>query len=546
MTSEVEIGVWVEGVQKWVTGVTRRTTCHDVIKALLRAQQNARIDDSDVNHYVIVERWRKVERPLDHEQRILKVWRTWGEAVGEVRFSLRRVRDGDSCLSSGGGGSSIGRPERSRRRHKWRHAHHSPKETVHPKKLAREDPKFCETMERLMRLVVAQGETIQTQLRRLQEREHQIEQYEQQMHLLRVQNLGTDYLLHSYLKDEQGEMKDEPGSEEKSNDSGVVTEESALNQEEETAVASGTDELDEIVRLLTKIEHMNTRLLHEEEALAGMMNAVQAADEQQKDEAEVLQQELACVALAHAQLVSNVRQNEITLREMETVLWQQRKELEALLREDTESDMETRALQQHLNYIIHLPPTAFRLPEEEEEDEVSKKPVPAPAANSSAPPPPPPPSSSAATTTERVPLVTAQKPTNGNTTLVSILKNSSTKNVIWEEDEEDESPPPLPSCPPPVIDDEDDGDSANNSSLCVSSRSSTSSEASTSSSTSGLSNKVPDSSAPNKSTSSLKSSKTSSERSGKDTDSTDSNSDTGLSSLHSSSDEGVYVLDTLV
>ncbi|XP_068225397.1 LOW QUALITY PROTEIN: ras association domain-containing protein 10-like [Palaemon carinicauda] len=539
MTSEVEIGVWVEGVQKWVTGVTRRTTCHDVIKALLRAQQNARIDDSDVNHYVIVERWRKVERPLDHEQRILKVWRTWGEAVGEVRFSLRRVRDGDSCLSSGGGNSSIGRPERSRRRHKWRHAHHSPKETVHPKKLAREDPKFCETMERLMRLVVAQGETIQTQLRRLQEREHQIEQYEQQMHLLRVQNLGTDYLLHSYLKDDQGEMKDEPGSEEKSNDSGVVTEESALNQEEENAIASGTDELEEIVRLLGKIEQMNTRLLHEEEALAGMLNAVEAADEQQKDEAEILQQELACVALAHAQLVTNARQNEITLREMETVLWQQRKELEALLREDSESDMETRALQQHLNYIIHLPPTAFRLPDEE--GEVSKNTVPPPAMNSSAPPPPPPP----AVTVERVPSVPIAKPTNGNTNLVSILKNSSTKNVIWEEDEEDDDPPPLPACPPPVIDDEDDGDSANNSSLCVSSRSSTSSEASTSSSTSGLNNKVPDNTTTNKSTSTLNSPKNS-ERSGKDTDSTDSNSDTGLSSLHSSSDEGVYVLDTLV
>lgn len=72
MPSEVEIGVWVEGVQKWVTGVTRRTSCHDIIKALLRAQ-SLPAQDSDVIDYVIVERWRKVERPLDHEQRILKV-----------------------------------------------------------------------------------------------------------------------------------------------------------------------------------------------------------------------------------------------------------------------------------------------------------------------------------------------------------------------------------------------------------------------------------------------------------------------------------------
>ena len=74
MTSDVEIGVWVDGVQKWVTGVTRRTTCHDVIKALLRAQGSCnRTHETDVNSYVIVERWRKVEKPLDHEQRLLKV-----------------------------------------------------------------------------------------------------------------------------------------------------------------------------------------------------------------------------------------------------------------------------------------------------------------------------------------------------------------------------------------------------------------------------------------------------------------------------------------
>ena len=69
---ELEIGVWVEGSQKWISGVSRRTTCHDLIKALLRAQ-GQRATDAEVINNVIVERWKKVERPLDHEQRILKV-----------------------------------------------------------------------------------------------------------------------------------------------------------------------------------------------------------------------------------------------------------------------------------------------------------------------------------------------------------------------------------------------------------------------------------------------------------------------------------------
>ncbi|XP_042211747.1 ras association domain-containing protein 10-like [Homarus americanus] len=529
MTSEVEIGVWVEGVQKWVTGVTRRTTCHDIIKALLRAQHNGRADDSDVIQYVIVERWRKVERPLDHEQRILKVWRTWGEAVGEVRFSLRRVRDGEN---GGVNNNSSGRPERSRRRQKWKHAHGS-KETLHPKKLAREDPKFSETMERLMRLVVAQGETIQAQLRRLQEREHQIEQYEQQMHLLRVQNLGTDYLLHSYLKDDQCEAKDEPSSEEKSNDSGVVTEEvveatlgqslEGVTAEEEAATAAGLEEIEEFASILARMEEINTRLLHEEEAFAGMSTAVTAAYEQHKDEAELLQEELLCVTHVHAQLVADVRQNEQTLRDTEVILWEQRKQLEMLLKEETESDLETRALKKHLDYIIHLPPSAFQLPA----DEISDPQV--PTANT--------------VTTNRVPLLNS---CDTNTDILKVSTKPNKKIIV----ENSDIPPPLPMCPPPIMEEdeeEDDRDSAKNSSLCVSSRSSTSSEASTSSSTSGINSKTPSSSAPSKtSSSSPPSSSKTNETGGKDTDSTDSNSDTGLSSLHSSSDEGVYVLDTLV
>ncbi|XP_042872335.1 ras association domain-containing protein 10-like isoform X2 [Penaeus japonicus] len=543
MTSDAEIGVWVDGVQKWVTGVTRRTTCHDVIKALLRAQ-SVRAEDSDVMQYVIVERWRKVERPLDHEQRILKVWRTWGEAVGEVRFSLRKMRDGEAACGAG----SSGRAERSRRRHRMRSVHGS-KEALNPKKLAKDDPKFSETMERLMRLVVAQGETIQTQLRRLQERECQIEQYEQQMHLLRVQNLGRDYLLHSYLKDDSCEAKDDPGSEEKSNDSGVVTEEAAhalegMTPEEEAATSSELEELQQIAAQLSRIEDLNNRLLHEEETMSGMSTAVQAAHEQHKDEAELLQQELVCVAHVHAQLVADVRQNEQRLRDSEAMLWQQRKQLELLLQEEDESDRETQALREHLEYIIHLPPTAFRLPAD------------APVPQAHAPPSAATDATTAATSAPRVPPVNSAIAPVAAAPSSTKLSNKTSKNSPSSEDKD--APPPLPACPPPIDEeeeDEDDGDSAKNSSLCVSSRSSTSSEASTSSNTSGFGSKTPSTSAPKSSSSSsstslpsssLPSSTKASEGGGKDTDSTDSNSDTGLSSLHSSSDEGVYVLDTLV
>ena len=60
--------------------------------------------------------------------------------MSEVRFSLRKVRDGEGGGVGGVDGSS-GRPERSRRRQKMKHAHGS-KETLHPRKVAKEEAKF--------------------------------------------------------------------------------------------------------------------------------------------------------------------------------------------------------------------------------------------------------------------------------------------------------------------------------------------------------------------------------------------------------------------
>lgn len=409
-----------------------------------------------------------------------------------------------------------------------------------------------------MRLVVAQGETIQTQLRRLQERESQIEQYEQQMHLLRVQNLGTDYLLHSYLKDDGGEAKDEPGSEEKSNDSGVVTEDlpdppppaacHRLEAEADKDAAAaglrsgGGEDVEEFAAILTKIEEVNTRLLHEEEALSGLDGAVVAAREQHRDEEALLRQELACVARVHAQLVADARHNEQTLRETEVVLWQQRKQLEALLIEDTESDLETKALREHLDYIIHLPPTAFRLPEDDDPDLVVT------TAGDCVPPLHP------TTTTPSVTRIPSLAAYDGD--LRVALRHDTpgtTTTTKGSTPVADSPPPPLPACPPPGVEEDDDRDSANTSSLCVSSRSSTSSETSsgggisTKSAThtqAGKSSTAPSSSNPASSTTTA--AEKPGEAAGKDTDSTDSNSDTGLSSLHSSSDEATYALDTLV
>jgi len=93
-----EIPVWMDGRCRWVSGICRKTTVNDVLAALLRAEapgpassappptdsEGASLTPSlvtaavnatvpDPSGYVIVERWRGVERRLDGRVRIFKV-----------------------------------------------------------------------------------------------------------------------------------------------------------------------------------------------------------------------------------------------------------------------------------------------------------------------------------------------------------------------------------------------------------------------------------------------------------------------------------------
>ncbi|KAK2147317.1 hypothetical protein LSH36_560g01004 [Paralvinella palmiformis] len=107
---ELEIPVWVGGSEKWVTGLTKRTTCDDVIYALMTFQDGgAAFDAMELQSYALFERWREVERPLKGRTKILKVWRAWGSECRNVRFFVKKVDN--PCES----GSEIMRPRRSRR-----------------------------------------------------------------------------------------------------------------------------------------------------------------------------------------------------------------------------------------------------------------------------------------------------------------------------------------------------------------------------------------------------------------------------------------------
>lgn len=72
-------------------------------------------------------------------------------------------------------------------------------DTVHPKTLLDERAKCRDSIQKLMRIIIAQGTTISTQLAGLKEKEEAIDNFEERMHNLRMRESGRDYLLHTYL-----------------------------------------------------------------------------------------------------------------------------------------------------------------------------------------------------------------------------------------------------------------------------------------------------------------------------------------------------------
>ncbi|XP_075733258.1 ras association domain-containing protein 10 [Rhipicephalus microplus] len=237
-----EIPVWVGGVQKWVTGVGRKTTCEEVVRALLASSRSSRKSASqgvyhgaDPLQYALVEVCpRGIERRLEGDSRILKLW----NSEDDVRLSLRRVRCWSSTTSSPTSDSCVAEPPRHhhRRRHHHHHSHHrrgqasggsssttttsssaSPRllRTVHPRKLSASVGALStsqnqhggqqehavlqnEELAELVKRVICQGETLERQAALLARRDAEIEHHEAKKHAMRVRQMGPDYMLDGY------------------------------------------------------------------------------------------------------------------------------------------------------------------------------------------------------------------------------------------------------------------------------------------------------------------------------------------------------------
>lgn len=92
-----EIQVTVCGEEKVVCGVTKHTTCLDMVQALLddhkTVPESKRQLHGDAKDFCLVERWKGFERALPPLTRILRLWCAWGDQRPAVQFILFKTSD---------------------------------------------------------------------------------------------------------------------------------------------------------------------------------------------------------------------------------------------------------------------------------------------------------------------------------------------------------------------------------------------------------------------------------------------------------------------
>lgn len=226
--------MWVCREEKLVSGLTKRTTCADVVRVLLEDQNllqgvSAAMLSGSPQSYCVVEKWRGFERILPNKTRILRLWSAWGDEQENVRFVLVKS---DASLPNNGPRSAEARVVQSRdsggpaavlkgpARSCWSAANLSQEkqrrivrkafrklDKLNKKKeqAVSKDKDSVEKMETLVHLVISQDHTIRQQIQRVKELDREIERYEAKVHFDRIKRHGVNYVQDTYMVDSSAE-----------------------------------------------------------------------------------------------------------------------------------------------------------------------------------------------------------------------------------------------------------------------------------------------------------------------------------------------------
>ncbi|KAJ3596629.1 hypothetical protein NHX12_003033 [Muraenolepis orangiensis] len=172
-----EIQVWVFGEEKVVCGVTKHTTCADMVQALLEHQgslpEGGLLLVGEAKDFCLVELWKGLERALPPLTRILRLWNAWGDQKPLIRFVLVKVRD--SVPRPG----EKPKPDGAKRRERAHPALPQDRQKRVVKKAFRKLEKLhrastrsspgSEEVDRMVRLILAQDHALREQGRQLEE-----------------------------------------------------------------------------------------------------------------------------------------------------------------------------------------------------------------------------------------------------------------------------------------------------------------------------------------------------------------------------------------
>ncbi|XP_029378769.1 ras association domain-containing protein 10 [Echeneis naucrates] len=231
---EGKISVWVCREEKLVSGLTKRTTCADVVKVLLEDQNlrqgsSAAMLSGSPQSYCVVEKWRGFERILPNKTKILRLWSAWGDEQENVRFVLVKneaslpnngprsaeARVVQSRESGGPGGGLKGTAKtcwtaaaaaanlsQEKQRRIVRKAFRKlDKMNKKKEQTVSKDKSSVERMETLVHLVISQDHTIRQQIQRIKELDREIERCEAKVHFDRMKRHGVNYVQDTYLVD---------------------------------------------------------------------------------------------------------------------------------------------------------------------------------------------------------------------------------------------------------------------------------------------------------------------------------------------------------
>ncbi|XP_028307566.1 ras association domain-containing protein 9 [Gouania willdenowi] len=190
-----EIQVTVCNEEKVVCGVTKHTTCADMIQALLddhkSIPESKRLLHGEPKDFCLVERWKGFERALPPLTRILRLWYAWGDQRSFIQFILVKTSDFVPQTPKKAVKAKGARPKRwDNGRGQYSQSLPVEKQKRMVKKAFRKLEKLhkesksspgSEEIDRMVQLILNQDHTIREQLHHLRDLDLGIENFEQQL-----------------------------------------------------------------------------------------------------------------------------------------------------------------------------------------------------------------------------------------------------------------------------------------------------------------------------------------------------------------------------